>query len=218
MINLLLVDDHELVIDGIRTMLESESDLHCVAVANEGQSALDILQKEKIDVVLLDVNMPGMNGLDMLKALRKKDTDTKVLVLTMLQETSLIKLMLRCGANGFVLKNTGKEELIHAIHKVFNGERYLGQQASSMVLEALGGDQRSSRSTSVIPKLSRREKQILGLIVDEFTTQEIADKLFISFGTVETHRRNILLKLGARNTAGIVRAALELNLLDTEKN
>lgn len=212
-INILIVDDHDIVIDGVKLMLDSVEELCCVATAHNGRDALKILEENPIDVMLLDVNMPIMNGLETLKAIKKGKLQLKILILTMLQETSLIKLMLKNGADGFVLKNTGKEELISAIKQVHAGERFLGKAASSMILNSVGIS-KTKKSFSIIPKLSRREKQILALIVDEFTTQEIADKLFISFGTVETHRRNILLKTGARNTAGLVRSALELNLLE----
>ena len=123
-------------------------------------------------------------------------------------------MMLKNGAHGYVLKHAGKEEIIQAIRKVFDGQNYYSEEVSEIIMASLAGQSAKDKPQSPYPRLSRRETQVLRLIVDEFTTAEIAEKLHISFGTVETHRRNMLIKLGARNTAGLVRTALEYGLLE----
>lgn len=211
---ILIADDHQLVIDGIKLMLSTEKDLECVAEAHSGQEVLDYLKAQPVDMVILDINMPGMNGVETSRALQREYPGVKILALSMLKEASLIKLMLKNGAHGYVLKHAGKEEVILAIQKIFSGQHYYSEEVSEIIMASLAGNQIKEKPQSPFPQLSRREKQVLRLIVDEFTTAEIAEKLFISFGTVETHRRNILIKLGARNTAGLVRTALEYGLLE----
>lgn len=215
MLRILIADDHQLVIDGLLLMIQEATDMHCVGQASNGVEALEILSKEPVDVLLIDLNMPQMDGLECCKIVRERYPDTRVLVLSMMRELSLVKAMLKQGASGFLLKNAGKDEVLDGIRKVAEGK----QAFSEAILESLMNSfaqKPAKTSGSPYPTISRREKQILQLIYDEKTTQEIADELFISFGTVETHRRNLLLKLNARNTAGLVKAAIEFNLLAGE--
>ena len=211
-IKVLIADDHQIIIDGIHLMCEDVQDIQCVGSASNGEEAYDFVTNNSVDVVLMDVNMPVMNGIDACKKIKAQNDDISVLALTMFQEVSLIKKMMANGASGYLLKNAGQEELIKAVRTVFSGKKYFSDEVADIVLSNLSG-KRSKTNSSPFPKLSRREKEILTLIVDEMTTQEIADKLFISFGTVETHRRNLLVKLGARNTAGLVRTAMEYDLI-----
>lgn len=211
-IQILIADDHQLVIDGLKLMLQSEQQMECVAEAHNGQEVLDYLQTNPVDIVLLDINMPVLNGVETCKLIDKNFPSVKVIGLSMLKEANLIKLMLKHGAKGYLLKNTGKEEVIEAIMAVATGKKYFGSEVSDLIFNSFSGE-RSKKKKSPFPQLSRREKQVLQLIVDEYTTGEIAEQLSISFGTVETHRRNLLVKLGARNTAGLVRATFEYELL-----
>ena len=211
-IKILIADDHQIVIDGIQLMLSTEPDLECIAQANDGLEVLEKLKQVNIDLVILDINMPNLNGVETCKKIKSEFPDIKVLALSMLKEASLIKLMLKNGANGYLLKNAGKDEVLEAIRNIHSGQKHFSQEVSEIIMTSLSGGSKK-KSASPFPQLSRREKQVLTLIVEEYTTSEIAEKLFISFGTVETHRRNLLLKLGARNTAGLVRTALEYELL-----
>ena len=182
-----------------------------VAVCANRREGIEKLKVQKPDVVLLDINMPGKNGIDTCKEMLKIAPDTKIVAISMHKESSLIKLMLKNGAKGYVLKNAGQNEIIDAIKDVYSGKTYLDETVNEIIINSVSKNS-NQKTQSPFPSLSRREKEILSLILEEFTTQEIAEKLFISFGTVETHRRNMLIKTGARNTAGLVRIAIEYEL------
>lgn len=211
MIHVFIVDDHKMVIDGMKLLLKDEPSITVVGTALNGEDGLAKIPQQHVDVVLLDINMPGMNGIDTCKKLLSELPEIKVVAISMHKESSLIKLMLNNGAKGYVLKNAGQDEVIDAIKTVHEGKMYLDDTVNEIVLNSVlkNGNEKVK---SPFPTLSRREKDVLRLILDECTTQEIADKLFISFGTVETHRRNMLIKTGARNTAGLVRTAIEYDL------
>lgn len=212
MIRVFIVDDHQMVIEGFKLLLHNEENIQVVGSALSAEEALETLPDVRPDVVLLDINMPGMNGIDACKIVTKQLRKIKVIAITMHKEGSLIKMMLGNGAKGYVLKNAGKEELIEAIETVYKGKTFLDDTANEIVINTMTSGKKSKESNGLFPRLSRREKDVLKLILEEYTTQEIADKLFISFGTVETHRRNMLIKTGTRNTAGLVRVALEYEL------
>lgn len=211
MIKVAIIDDHKMVIDGMSMLLQNQPNIEVIGTAFSGEEGIKLIQKIHPDVVLLDINMPGINGIETCKELLKIQPNLKVIAISMHKESSLIKLMLSQGAKGYVLKNAGQDEVIDAIQEVYQGKMYLDETVNEIIVNSVT---KSSQQTtqSPFPSLSRREKEILELILEEFTTQEIAEKLFISFGTVETHRRNMLIKTGARNTAGLVRIALEYEL------
>lgn len=211
MIKVFLVDDHQMVIDGISLLLQNDAEIECVGSARNGVDAIEQLRTLKADVVLLDINMPEMNGIESCKKLLAQQPDLHIIALSMLSEISPIKMMLKQGAKGYLLKNAGKEELLTAIKTVYDGERYFSAEVNTIIMDNLAGARK--RKQSPFPRLSRREKEILQLIIEERTTQEIAEQLFISVGTVETHRRNMMNKLGVRNTAGLVRVTFEYDLL-----
>lgn len=210
MINVFIIDDHKMVIEGLELLLKDNKIIKVVGTATSGEEGIKTLPFVNTDVLLLDINMPGINGIDTCKALLKMLPNLKIVAISMHKESSLIKMMLSNGAKGYVLKNAGQDEVITAIETVYNGKMYLDATVNDIVVNSVANN--SKKKQSPFPSISRREKEVLLLILDEHTTQEIADKLFISFGTVETHRRNMLIKLGAKNTAGLVRIALEYGL------
>ncbi|UJH66117.1 response regulator [Allomuricauda sp. SCSIO 65647] len=212
MIKVFIVDDHKMVIQGFKLLLQDETKIEIVGHEFDAETALQKVSKLQPEVILLDINMPGMNGIDACKEFIKLLPEVKIIAITMHKESSLIKMMLGNGAMGYVLKNAGKDELVEAIETVYKGKMYLDDISNEIVINTLSNSNSKSEYDSLFPKLSRREKEVLKLILDEYTTQEIADKLFIGFGTVETHRRNMLIKTGTRNTAGLVRVALEYEL------
>ena len=211
MIKILITDDHQLVIDGLKLMLAEAEDMTCIGSADNGKTALEMLAVHPADVLLLDINMPEMDGVECCRLVKARYPAVKVLVLSMMREASLVKIMLKQGASGFLLKNAGKEEVMDAIRKVYEGKQVFSTDVLDAIMDSFT-NKPAKAAASPFMKISRREKQILQLIVDERTTNEIASELFISFGTVETHRRNLLMKLNARNTAGLVKAALEYDL------
>ena len=211
MIKVLIVDDHKMVIDGMTLLLENHPEIEVIGTALDGEEGIEKLNLLNPDVVLLDINMPGINGIDTCKEMIKISPEIKIVAISMHKESSLIKLMLKNGAKGYVLKNAGQDEIIEAIKDVYNGKTYLDETVNEIIVNSVTKSSQQI-AQSPFPSLSRREKEILELILEECTTQEIAEKLFISFGTVETHRRNMLIKTGARNTAGLVRIALEYEL------
>lgn len=213
MIRVLIADDHQLVTDGLKLMLEGASDMQCVATAANGAEALQQLVLFPADVLLLDINMPEMDGITCCRKVKERFPDVKILILSMLRESSLVKMLLKEGASGFLLKNAGKEEVLDAIRRVMAGKQAFSTEVLDDLLHSFSAKPDKSAAKPPMMKISRREKDILRLIVEERTTSEIASELFISFGTVETHRRNLLMKLNARNTAGLVKAALEYDLL-----
>lgn len=209
MINVFIVDDHQVVLDGIQSMLDAADGMSLVGLARNGQETLEFLKVNTVDVALIDINLPGMDGIELCKLIVKNHPKIKVLALTTFNEVSFITNIIKGGASGYLLKNTSKEELITAINTVSQGEQYLSKEVQEKLISASFG----KKDTSFIPKLTRREKEVLKLITEEFTTKEIAEKLFISDATVETHRLHLLNKLGARNTAGLVKTAIQKGLI-----
>ncbi|MEZ4779032.1 MAG: response regulator transcription factor [Flavobacteriaceae bacterium] len=211
MIKVVIVDDHKMVIDGMSLLLQNQAEIEVIGSALSGEEGVKLINEITPDVVLLDINMPGINGIDACKEMLKIQPQLKIIAISMHKESSLIKLMLSNGAKGYVLKNAGQDEVIEAIKEVYQGKTYLDETVNEIIVNSVSKSSQQA-TQSPFPSLSRREKEILELILEEYTTQEIAEKLFISFGTVETHRRNMLIKTGARNTAGLVRIALEYEL------
>lgn len=212
MIRVLIADDHQLLRDGLRRMLAEDDTISVVGEAANGTEVLGILEKLKVDVILMDINMPEMNGVETTARVTAAHADVKVLALTMLEQGSFVQLMLRNGAAGYLSKNTGSADLVHAIHAVHEGKRYLGEQATEMLLASVSRQQTVARS--LIPELTRREKEILHLIMQGMSDAEISSALFISPTTAESHRKNLRSKLGARNSAEIVRIAMERGLAE----
>ncbi len=211
MIRTLIVDDHQLVLDGIRLMLADHKEINVVAEAHNGQEAIDYITAHPVDVVVMDLNMPEVNGLDACKQIKEINPNIKVLILSMISEYKMIQRVMKTGANGYMLKNSGQDEIIDAIQHVYKGANHFDERIIQLMLHP--DQNRQVQNESLHPSLSRREKEILKLIIDEHTTGEIAKKLFISFGTVESHRRNMISKLGVRNTAGLVSAAYKYDIV-----
>ena len=215
MTRILIADDHAMFADGISSILNTEVNIEVVGQCLDGPSVLEFLKSNPVDILLLDVNLPGMSGIDVCKQVTTHYSDTKVIAISMFNEESFVSEILNNGAKGYVLKNTGREELLKAIDTVLSGKSYFSDDVTETIMKGLMNQRKASKETKKeIPKISRREKEVLELIVKEHTTQEIANKLFISLKTVESHRSNLLAKMNARNTAGLVRIAMENNLID----
>lgn len=214
MTNILIADDHAMFADGIASILKNEDSIKVVGRCLDGPSVIEFLKENPVDILLLDVNLPGMSGIDVCKEVTANYKSTKVLAISMFNEESFVTEILNNGAMGYILKNTGREELLIAIETVLSGKSYFSDDVTQTIMKGLMKQRTASKQTKPeLPKISRRETEVLGLIIKEYTTQEIADALFISLKTVESHRSNLLAKLNARNTAGLVRIAMENNLI-----
>ncbi len=214
MIRVMIADDHNMFVEGVESILEGIDNIQVVAKCYTGKEVFEKIARTPVDVILLDINLPEMNGLEVCQRLSKEYPDVKVLALSMHNEESFVTEILKYGAQGYILKNTGKKELISAIEMVNKGESYFSEEVTETIMKSLVNQRTGNkRSATLAPKISRREKDVLELIMKEHTTQEIADALFISLKTVESHRRSLLTKLGVRNTAGLVRVAIENQLM-----
>jgi DNA-binding NarL/FixJ family response regulator len=212
-IRIFIADDHAMFAEGLESLLSAEPDFEVCGYARNGEEALQRVPEAMPDVLLLDINMPDRSGLDVCKQLREQCPSVKILALSMHNDESYISAMLGHGAQGYVLKNTGRAELCRAIRTLAEGKTYFSKEVTDTMMQSLMRD-RKSGTPKEPPKISRREREVLQLIVDERTTQEIAAQLFLSEKTVESHRAALLAKLGARNTAGLVKAAIFWKLLD----
>lgn len=205
-IRVLLVDDHRMVLAGLRLLLEPLPHIQVVGTCANAAEALAAVAAEVPDVVLLDLNLPDQPGSAVCRALTSTYPTLKVLVLTTLNEKSMVQRLMQDGAAGYVLKNASPEELAEAIGRVHAGRKYFSDEVQELLLQP-------TPPAPAVPALTRREKEILPLIAQGLTSQAIADQLFLSALTVETHRRNILAKFEVNNTAALIRLAVEHGLL-----
>lgn len=199
-----IVDDHYMVIEGIRSLLQKEKTIEFVGHAMNAASCLSFLQMEQPDVLLMDINLPDKSGIDLCREVKENYPSIFILGLSTFNQLSFIQKMIANGASGYVLKNATKEELMVGIRTVMKGKMYLSDEAAQSL---------QKKNTSHIPVLTRREKEVLGLIAEGMTNNEIAHKLFVSSTTVDTHRKNLLAKFDAKNTALLIRSAAQLQLI-----
>jgi len=212
-IKVLLVDDHKIVRDGIKLMLEPQPGIDVVAEADSGKTVTDILKELSVDVIVMDINMPDMNGIATTKMVKENFPAIKVLALTMSSDDSHIRQMVQAGASGYIMKSAGRDELTKAIHEVMDGKHYFSDQATQSIMMDLVKNKGKASAPDPI-HITERELEVLQMIIKEHTNQEIAEKLYISPRTVDAHRRNLLQKTGARNTAGLVKYAFQNNLIN----
>ena len=205
-----ITDDHQMVLQGIQTMLKDTKEVRVVGLYNSGENTLNNIKNDDPDILLLDINLPDINGIDLCKQLKKELKILKIIAISNYDDISFIKRMMNNGADGYLLKNTDKLELLEAFKTVLQGGQYLQRNIEKKLLNLSIG---KPTKNNLLVKLTRRETEVLQAISEELTTQEIAEKLFISPKTVETHRMNIMSKLGAKNSVGIIKAAIEQNLL-----
>jgi two-component system nitrate/nitrite response regulator NarL len=214
-IKILIADDHEVVRDGLKNILLSMSGVAISGEASNGEEAIKLYNSLQPDLVIMDISMPIMNGIDATRIIKENDPNAKILVLTMHDNQEYLNQIIRSGAKGFVLKNTDKEELIDAVKSVSSGENFFSKDISKLIIDNYirsAKDTEKTEGYKEVP-LTKREIEILKHIAEGRSNQEIANHLYISYNTVDTHRKNIMHKLSIKNTAGLVRYAIEKGLI-----
>ena len=199
-IKIFITDDHYMVVEGIRSLLQHEKGMEWMGHAMSAASCLSFLHRQQPDVILMDINLPDKSGIDLCKEVKTKYPAIHILGLSSFNQQSFIQKMLENGASGYVLKNATREELTEAIEAVMRGHIFLSLEASATIRK---------NEDSKIPVITRREKEVLTLIAEGLTNNEIAEKLFISPTTVDSHRKSLLAKFEAKNTATLIRMAVK---------
>lgn len=206
-IHILIVDDHPVVLEGMKALLQDNDMVEVKACCSNGQDALAFLLENRVDVILLDINLPDISGIDLCKLIKQQYADIHIVAISNYNERSMITKMLQNGATGYVLKNASAEEIIDAIRAVVKKTVYFSPEVQKSLFEAALDDPLD------LPKLTRREQEVLRCIAEGKTTAEIGDTLFISPHTVETHRRNLMQKFQVSNAAALIRVASQYQLI-----
>ena len=204
-IKVFIVDDHYMVIEGIRSLLQNQKNIEWLGHATSAESCHAFLKQQQPDVILMDINLPDQSGIDLCREVKEKYPASLILGLSTFNQQSFIEKMLTNGASGYVLKNATQQELMEAIETVVKGKQYLSFEAVLAL--------RKPDTENNLPLLTRREKEVLGLIAEGMTNNEIAQQLFISSTTVDTHRKNLLTKFDAKNTASLIRMAAQMQII-----
>ncbi|MBO9611276.1 MAG: response regulator transcription factor [Dyadobacter sp.] len=210
-IEVAIIDDHEVVIDGLVAMLSTADQLEIAYTTQSGRELLGYLQANAPDVLLMDIQMPEISGIELCKQVLQQQPKVNIIAFSSFDDSSYVKNVMRKGARGYLLKNSDKRTIIRAIECVMRGEDFLDDAIKNILLQETITGQR--RSIYEIP-LTKREKELVTLIAEGHSSQEIADKLYISLRTVETHRLNINQKMGVKNTAGLLKEAIKRGLID----
>ncbi|TDQ18216.1 LuxR family two component transcriptional regulator [Algoriphagus boseongensis] len=210
MLSILIIDDHPLVGDGIAMMIREVEYLRIEGMSKTAQEALDFLETHHPDIILLDISLPDMDGLELCSLIRKKNKQAKIIGLTSTNEAGIVTQFLANGANGYLLKNMEREELLQAIEEVRNDRIFLSKAANQKILEQYHSLREAMQNT---PVLTRREKEILALLHNGYSGPGIAEKLFLSLHTVETHRKNLMQKLNANTTPQLLKVARDFKLV-----
>ena len=215
MIRILIAEDHLMVRAGIRALLEKVADINILGEASNGQEAVDMTEALNPDVLIMDIMMPRLNGIQAAEQLRSRKAHVNILLISMYADEGLVYQALQSGVNGYVLKSSASDELVHAVYEIANGRKYLSSPISEIVMEN-AFKPRPTSELDPLSSLSPREKEIMQLIAEEHTSVEIAVLLSISEKTVEKHRANLMEKLHVRNLAGLVRLAVKYRLVDRD--
>jgi DNA-binding NarL/FixJ family response regulator len=205
MIKTFLIDDHPMVIEGIKSLLVGAENIEVVGSAVNAFLAMGFLKNHAVDVVLLDINLPEIDGIELCKKIKTAFPDIKILGLSTFKERSYISKMIENGASGYILKSVSQEELTEAITEIFAGKMYLNQEMAQILIQ--------NKPVKNLPLLTRREKEVLICIADGLTNPEIAEKLFVSPLTIDSHRKNLLTKFDVKNTALLIKIAVENGLI-----
>lgn len=195
-IKVFIVDDHYMVVEGIRSLLQNEQGVDWLGHASNAESCLAFLKNQLPDVILMDINMPGKNGIELCRDVKLAYNQIFVLGLSTFNQQSLIQNMMNSGASGYILKNASQRELLEAIETIAQGKEYVSDEVAAIL-----------KTDESAPVVTRREQEVLVLLADGLTNNEIAEKLFVSAATVDTHRKSLIAKLGAKNTPELIKLA-----------
>ena len=206
-INILIVDDHPMVLEGMKALLSNFDYITVSGTATNAYDAMALLKAQAVDIVIADINLPEVSGIELTAKIKKEFPGIKVLAMSTFKERSYISQMIKNGASGYLVKSASKEEIEAAILSAHEGKLYLSLDINSIEL--------NPEVAPDVPVVSRREKEVLQLIVDGLTNPQIAEKLFISLHTVDSHRKNLLAKFNVNNTASLIRVAIKNNLVAT---
>ena len=211
-IKIIIADDHQIFLEGLVALLKDVENIDIVGTATNGLDVIAFLKNNTVDLVIMDIHMPEMDGMELNKIIKKEYPKVKNLVLSTYSSPDKIAHFAKNGANGYLLKNTEKSELLTAINTIMNDENYFSEEVKKKYMNSIFTP--NNNANDDISQLSQREEEILKLIVQEYTAQEIAEKLFISQHTVNTHRKNLLSKLNAKNIAGLVKYAIKNGIIE----
>ncbi|KYG75935.1 MULTISPECIES: response regulator transcription factor [Roseivirga] len=214
MIKIAIADDHKLFREGLRFLMDQMDDLEVVFEASNGKELLEQMENHEPDVLLLDLDMPEVDGLEALKQLRPKFPNLGIIILTMHSDSKMVAYLMELGANSYLLKDTSPEEFRKAISSVIQEGFYFNKMVSQAMLTGLKGQSKKKPTLNDTETLTTREIEVLELICQEYTAKEIAEKLFISHRTVEGHRKNLIEKLGVKNTAGLIVKAIKEGIIE----
>lgn len=215
-IKILVVDDHSLVREGITSLLGSDADFNVIGEAESGEEAIIKVSENVPDVLLMDINMPGLNGIETAKKIFEKHPDLRVIILSMEVTQEYISDAIKAGVAGYLAKDTKKDILIQAIKKVHAGEQFFGEKISEVIFKGFYKQSKGERVASNNKDLSKREVEVLQQIASGLSNRQIADKLFISIRTVDAHRNHIMQKLGLKTTAELVKYAIRERIIELE--
>lgn len=210
---ILLVDDHVMITEGLKLALNSQKDFKVIGTAHNGLEAIEKVKKLSPDVVLMDINMPQMNGIEAAGIIKIEYPSTKVIMLTMMDNQKFIIDAMSCGIDGYIYKDADIKELVKAIYTVVEGKEYLNQEVTEKILSYFSGKKRNFGKTKEIQRITPRELEVIKLVAQGLTSKVVADKLFISELTVIKHRKNIIRKLGVKNFTEVVAFAIQNGLI-----
>ncbi|GAC1444059.1 MAG: response regulator transcription factor [Sediminibacterium sp.] len=212
-IRLLIADDHRVLLDGLVSLLKTEPNFDIAATAENGEQVIELLSKLSVDVCLLDISMPKPDGMELTRWIQQNRPQVKIIILTTHDEEEIIAEMIQLGIAGYLLKSCTRHELVEGINRVMNGNFFLSEAVSNRIIDSYKGQSQKKAAPEEPATFTEREKEIVQLLAREYTNEKIAEALHISYRTVETHRKNMMLKTKARNLAGLLRFASNQGLI-----
>lgn len=210
-IRVLIADDHQMFLDGLKALLKREKNIQVIGEVSNGTQALEFIKKNTPDLLITDISMPGMSGVELTREVKHRYPEVKVLVLTMYNDKEIVGEILMSEAEGYILKNTGRQELSNAINRIIDNSTYYSNEVLNIMMTRMKKQKSIEKNTAL---LTSREIEIIKLIMEELSSEEIADKLFISKRTVDTHRKNIIQKTNTKTLVGLLKFAIENNLAE----